>query len=351
MAFKRGLVLVNIVRNIRHQAKVSSIFNKFSTREQIRQFVNSRFNKQRSSILRNTWNSNKNLVIKCKILEAVTLALKHIQSNFTRQFNKYSLITNNGLDLRSFHGTYESQCLSTMFWYVPQTSKKEEFIQDVALVLQKLITGDHGSSTLSMVNCTSSIAGWKVRDMSLSPFKGKTENLVLDSSVIAKLENDPNITEDWAVRAYRGSSTKEKSNVLKKYEQRELKTLIPQDGTNVIFRGLLKACPNMHAGIQTRQSNTVWKISSSKSTAVQGKNWYHKWIQKNFWNASLKKATSKYSLCTKWFHEPECWLTVPWQRSSQLQNRNNVAQKSNVVAADANFKRCMQDGFIWLLSF
>ena len=93
--------------------------------------------------------------------------------------------------------------------------------------------------------------------MSLLPFKGKTENLVLDSSVIAKFENDPNITEDWAVRAYRGSSTKEKSNVLKKYEQRELKTLIPQDGTNVIFRGLMKACPNMQAGIQTRQSNTV----------------------------------------------------------------------------------------------
>ena len=72
--------------------------------------------------------------------------------------------------------------------------------------------------------------------MSLIPLNEKTENLILGSSIIAKLENDPNIPEDSAVHAYRGSTTKDNINVLKKYNEREIKTLILQDGTNSVLK-------------------------------------------------------------------------------------------------------------------
>ena len=115
--------------------------------------------------------------------------------------------------------------------------EKDKFIQEVVLGLhQKLMPGDHESTTSSMVNCSSSNCGEKVRDMSLIPLNDRTENLILGSSIIAKLENDPNIPEDSAVHAYRGSTTKEKIYVLKKNNEREIKTLILQDGTNSVLK-------------------------------------------------------------------------------------------------------------------
>ena len=72
--------------------------------------------------------------------------------------------------------------------------------------------------------------------MTLIPLKSETENLVFGSSIIAKLENDRNIPNDCAIHAYRGSSTKEKINVLSKYEKRNQKTLILQDGTNSVLK-------------------------------------------------------------------------------------------------------------------
>ena len=44
--------------------------------------------------------------------------------------------------------------------------------------------------------------------------KKETENLVFGSSIIEKLENVRNIPDESAIHAYRGSSTKEKMNIL-----------------------------------------------------------------------------------------------------------------------------------------
>ena len=118
--------------------------------------------------------------------------------------------------------------------------EKDKFIQDVVMGLhQKLVsTGsklDQPKSSNAVV-FENPLRTEKVRDMTLIPLKSETENLVFGSSIIAKLENDRNIPNDCAIHAYRGSSTKEKINVVSKYEKRNLKTLILQDSTNSVLK-------------------------------------------------------------------------------------------------------------------
>ena len=61
-------------------------------------------------------------------------------------------------------------------------------------------------------------------------------NIVLGSSIVAKLEIDATIPSNCSIHAYRGSTTKEKIKGLEKYNQKKIKTLILQDGTNKIFK-------------------------------------------------------------------------------------------------------------------
>ena len=118
--------------------------------------------------------------------------------------------------------------------------EKDKFIQDVVMGLhQKLVSTESKldqPKSSNAVTFENPLRTEKVRDMTLIPLKSETENLVFGSSIIAKLENDRNIPIDCAIHAYRGSSTKEKINVLSKYEKRNLKTLILQDGTNLVLK-------------------------------------------------------------------------------------------------------------------
>ena len=118
--------------------------------------------------------------------------------------------------------------------------EKDKFIQDVVMGLhQKLVSMESKldqPKSSNAVTFENSFKTEKVRDMTLIPLKSETENLVFGSSIIAKLENDRNIPNNCAIHAYRGSTTKEKVNVLSKYEKRNLKTLILQDGTNSVLK-------------------------------------------------------------------------------------------------------------------
>ena len=61
-----------------------------------------------------------------------------------------------------------------------------------------------------------------------------TENLILGSSLVKNLVNDNSIPQDICIHAYRGS--KEKIAVLEKYPEKELKTVVLQDGTDSILK-------------------------------------------------------------------------------------------------------------------
>ena len=63
-----------------------------------------------------------------------------------------------------------------------------------------------------------------------------TENLLLGSSLVKNLVNDNSIPQDICIHAYRGSTTKDKIAVLEKYPEKELKTVVLQDGTNSILK-------------------------------------------------------------------------------------------------------------------
>ena len=108
--------------------------------------------------------------------------------------------------------------------------EKDKFIQDVVMGLHQELVSTESKldqpKSSNAVTFENPLRTEKVRDMTLIPLKSETENLVFGSSIFAKLENDLNIPNDCAIHAYRGSSTKEKINVLSKYEKRNLKTLI-----------------------------------------------------------------------------------------------------------------------------
>ena len=54
--------------------------------------------------------------------------------------------------------------------------------------------------------------------------------------MVKNLVNDKSIPQDICIHAYRGSTTKEKIAVLEKYPEKELKTVVLQDGTNSILK-------------------------------------------------------------------------------------------------------------------
>ena len=63
-----------------------------------------------------------------------------------------------------------------------------------------------------------------------------TTNIVICSSIIRKLADDPSILQDTAIHAYRGSTTLEKTKVVLNYRPTEMKTVVLQDGTNSLLK-------------------------------------------------------------------------------------------------------------------
>ena len=77
---------------------------------------------------------------------------------------------------------------------------------------------------------------YKVRTFPTFNIPENTENLLLGSSLVKNLVNDHSIPQDICIHVYRGSTTKEKIAVLEKYPEKELKTVVLQDGTNSILK-------------------------------------------------------------------------------------------------------------------
>ena len=64
----------------------------------------------------------------------------------------------------------------------------------------------------------------------------KTENFLIGSSIIKHLERDRTFPLDCSIHAYPGSTTEEKLQLLQGYDQKIMKTVILQDGTNAILK-------------------------------------------------------------------------------------------------------------------
>ena len=64
----------------------------------------------------------------------------------------------------------------------------------------------------------------------------EAKNIIWGSSIIGKLETDKTIQTDITDHAYRGSTTIEKLELLKKYPETKMKTVILQDGTNSFLK-------------------------------------------------------------------------------------------------------------------
>ena len=64
----------------------------------------------------------------------------------------------------------------------------------------------------------------------------KTENFLTGSSIIKHLARDRTFPQDCSIHAYPGSATKEKLQLLQGYDQKNMKAVILQDGTNAILK-------------------------------------------------------------------------------------------------------------------
>ncbi len=75
----------------------------------------------------------------------------------------------------------------------------------------------------------------KVRSFRTIPINSKTKNLILGSSIIARI-NPYDLPEDIEIQAYSGSTTEEKADVTKIWEKVKLETITIQNGTNDILK-------------------------------------------------------------------------------------------------------------------
>ena len=142
--------------------------------------------------------------------------------------------------IRSSHETFKIKSSPTLSRSLSEVGKKDKFIQDVVTGFHhKLVSAesklDQPKSSQAVTFQNFSKAA-KVRDMALFPIKISTKNLVFRRSINARQENGCNFPNNSAIHTYRGCSTKEKNNVLSKYDERNLKTLILQDGTNSVLK-------------------------------------------------------------------------------------------------------------------
>ena len=63
----------------------------------------------------------------------------------------------------------------------------------------------------------------------------ETENLIIGSSIISRI-NQNDLPRDVAIHAYPGSTTEEKAGILDSYENKQLRTITLQDGTNSLLK-------------------------------------------------------------------------------------------------------------------
>ena len=75
-----------------------------------------------------------------------------------------------------------------------------------------------------------------IRKFETLKIEKKTENFLIGSSIIKHVARDRTFPQDCSIHAYSGSTTKEKLQFLQGYDQKKMKTVILQDGTNAILK-------------------------------------------------------------------------------------------------------------------
>ena len=92
------------------------------------------------------------------------------------------------------------------------------------------------STSLPTTIETKQVEPESVREYDLIDLQDNCTNLILGSSIIAKLQTDNTIPSDIAIHPYRRSTTKEKIAIVEKYSERKMHSVVLQDATNSFLK-------------------------------------------------------------------------------------------------------------------
>ena len=107
--------------------------------------------------------------------------------------------------------------------FYEKLDKKKLIDNYVTMVYNKLSSEVSGHSTsLPTTIETKQVEPESVREYDLIDLPDNCTNLILGSSIVAKLQTDNSIPSDIAIQPYRGSKTKGKIAFVEKYSERKM---------------------------------------------------------------------------------------------------------------------------------
>ena len=109
----------------------------------------------------------------------------------------------------------------------------------VVTVSESLKKSAQVTTTSAIITLTINMSGKNdvfIRKFETLKIEEKTENILIGSSIIKHLARDRTFPQDCSIDAYPGSSTKKKLQLLPGFDQKNMKTVILQDGTNAILK-------------------------------------------------------------------------------------------------------------------
>ena len=146
------------------------------------------------------------------------------------------------LSLQTFEKTSKNELYNIYRELYEKLQEKEKIIEQHVINISNYLKGTATNNT-PQASSTTSTSGYnvnKVRSFQAFPVKDNTTNLIIGSSIVKNLVNDRSFPADVEVHAYRGSTTLEKLQILEQYDQKKMKTVVLQDGSNAILKN--KSC-------------------------------------------------------------------------------------------------------------
>ena len=136
------------------------------------------------------------------------------------------------LSQESFNGLSKAQ-LYNIYTELYRRTTKEQIIDYV----KRSSMGNTGSQ-FSYHKVTGNKANYpeKERTLKVILLPERTGNLILGSSIVKNMVGDRTILTNIVTHAYQGSTTSEKIQILDQYPNREMTTVVLQDGTNTIVK-------------------------------------------------------------------------------------------------------------------
>ena len=123
--------------------------------------------------------------------------------------------------------------------YQKLEEKDNLIAEHVVTVSEFLKKSAHATTTSAIITPTINTSAKNhvfIRKFETLKIQEKTENFLIGSSIIKHLATDRTFPQDYSIHAYPGSMTTEKLQLLHGYNQKKMKTVILQDGTNDILK-------------------------------------------------------------------------------------------------------------------